>query len=417
MPWEDRIKKGRFIAPDGTTIEFKFEDLQRKVTKKGTVHEFVAFDGSYVQELGITSRRFPMSLIISGENYDLESTILESKLYQKGIGTLEHPIYGTFSVIALGDIVRSDPIKTAGQQAFINVEFVETITELYPTSDTDLADQIDAETTKAESQLSEQYAKNGDVSNSSAETSLYQRFLELVALIKRYMQDLAYAESEARAAFDAFGIDLDLTITGFLADTQGAMDNALGMMNTLSYSAQNTEQKTNAFNNFFKEAVRLTDQEYDFPTLEADPRNFSSNSDAMMGGNVLNLCKLAGFREFKSRRESVDYSDNLNAIYSDYIAKREGWIDGLPEITDTGESSQSIQNATALTLKMLVKKLFDLPIERRIVLRKNSNILDICAQYYNSIEEETLIFFINTNNIGGERFQILEAGSEVLVYV
>ncbi len=417
MSWKDRIKKAAYVAPDGSRTEFMFEDLQRKATKKGTAHEFIAFDGTYVQDLGITSRRFPMTLFLSGESCDLEATILESKLYQKGIGTLEHPLYGTVDVVTLGEITRTDALKTAANQATINVEFIESIKNLYPTSDQELSDQIDKEVSEAEKQLAEQYAKNGDVSNESAQTSLYQRFLELVDLIKRYMQDLAYAEGEARAFFDQFGIDLDLSITEFLADTQGAMQNALNMMNTLSYSAQNTEQKVSAFNNFFNESIRLTDQEYDFPTLEADPRNFSSNSDAMMGNCVNNLCKLAGFKEFKSRKEAVEYSDGLNAMYSNYVLKREGWIDGLPEITDTGESSQSIQTATALTLKMLVKRLFDLPIERTITLTAPSNILNICAKYYNDISEETLIFFINTNRIAGDQFQTLEAGSRILVYV
>ena len=143
MAWTDRIKDAAYVSPSGIRVTFDFENVSRSTNKKAAIFEYPQKSGAFVQDLLIGARRFPMRIFLHGTDYDIIANVLYTALEEPGIGTLEHPLYGTFRVFP-ATIERIDALKDAGNQAIFNVEFVEHNLDTSPLASQDERSQVRA---------------------------------------------------------------------------------------------------------------------------------------------------------------------------------------------------------------------------------------------------------------------------------
>ncbi len=142
MAWQDRLRTGAYNSPSGIRVLFAYEDVSRDIDKKTIGFTFPDADGTFVQDMGRTGRRYPLRMFFWGDDYDIEANAFEQALLERGVGKLEHPIYGVIDVVPFGTIKRRDDLVTAGNQAVIEVEFWETIGLIYPSSQSDPASNV-----------------------------------------------------------------------------------------------------------------------------------------------------------------------------------------------------------------------------------------------------------------------------------
>ena len=95
MAWQDRLIEAAYNSPSGERITFLYENVNKEFDLLGSTFNFPDADGTFVQRTSNTGRRFPLRVIFSGNDYDLESNAFELALLERGTGRLEHPIYGT----------------------------------------------------------------------------------------------------------------------------------------------------------------------------------------------------------------------------------------------------------------------------------------------------------------------------------
>src|SRR5688572_2302126 len=165
MAWQDRLRQGAYTSPSGTRIVFQFEDVSRAVTLRSTPFEFAGVNEAYVQQNGFGSRRYPLRIFFSGANHDIEATVFEAALLQKGVGRLEHPFYGLVpNAVPLGDITRRDDLKTAANQTIIEVEFWTTLRAIYPSGDVSPSNEIIAALEGFDLASAQQFQESVDVS-------------------------------------------------------------------------------------------------------------------------------------------------------------------------------------------------------------------------------------------------------------
>ena len=73
MPWNDRLREAALTSPSSVRVTFDFEDVSRSFNKKGSAFEFADADGTYIQQTGNTSRRYPLRVFFWGDDYDIEA--------------------------------------------------------------------------------------------------------------------------------------------------------------------------------------------------------------------------------------------------------------------------------------------------------------------------------------------------------
>lgn len=202
MAWQDRVKEGAYTSPNGRRFVFLFENVSKEVDKRTTGFNFPDADGTLVQDLGHSGRRYPLQMIFSGDNYDLEADAFDAALLERGEGKLEHPFYGVINVIPFGTIRRRDDLKTAGNQAVIQVTFWETIGVVYPTGSLDPASALLAAIGEFSVASAVQAALDFDFSSVIETTLGENEFQAVLDQIRTRMRTVVDNDEKTKQLFD-----------------------------------------------------------------------------------------------------------------------------------------------------------------------------------------------------------------------
>lgn len=84
---------------------------------------------------------------------------------------------------------------------------------------------------------------------------------------------------------------------------------------------------------------------------------------------------------------------------------------------DTGDAYARLLQSVGLAAGFLVEISFSLKQEKRYFLDKPRNFIELCAELYQSVSNETLDFFIDSNNLTGSEIIELPLGREIVYYV
>lgn len=137
MAWQDRIIQASYFAPDGTEYPFAYEQANVEQDRKSNAVNVPGADGTFVQDLGTTGRRFPMACFFTGADHDLQAQAFMAALVQPGFGVLTHPVYGRVSAIPYGTIKTQNDLKNRRGETVVRVTFWETLESLYPSPNVD----------------------------------------------------------------------------------------------------------------------------------------------------------------------------------------------------------------------------------------------------------------------------------------
>ena len=124
MAWNERIREAAYTSPSGTRLLFSYENVAMSVDKKTAAFDFPDANGTYIQDLGHTGRKYALRMFFWGNDYDLEADAFEAALLEQGTGKLEHPIYGTKNVVPFGSIKRPRRPENRSQSSSLRAGFL-----------------------------------------------------------------------------------------------------------------------------------------------------------------------------------------------------------------------------------------------------------------------------------------------------
>ena len=413
--WKDKIKEGSFTSSTGQRVEFEYEEVDRDITKKGTRFEFRNVNNSYAQDSGITSRSFPLTIYISGPDYDLKCDVFDSAILTKGVGRLEIGFYSVDAVV-LGKVSRKDRFVDGAGQAVYTLEFIESIKSLYPTENVDILEDVKAKGAESEQKIKEQFEQNIKVDSTVEEETLYLRYKEYLNQVNDSFRSLSNSMSETRALFDQYYELANVSINTFLGNPAKFFFNLNLLIKTPSQMGNDLGNKIDGYLNFFRSTSNDVDQNVNDPTLPADAQNNLALGDGMLGTVIASLANLSTTATFESRSNAKELSDAIAQVSESYVEIRDQWY-GKAEVLDTGESQQIISSVSSGAQKLLNNSLFDLPVERNITLTSPRTILDLAYQYYRNVSQETVQYIIDTNRLQGDEILLLPVGKTVTFYI
>lgn len=132
MTWEQRTRPAAYVSPSGRRIAFDYEDASKSFDRHTSAHTFPGINGTYVQDLGHSSRRYPTRAVFWGANHDLQAATFLAALREPGRGRLEHPRDGSVLVVPFGAITTREDLVERANETVIEVELWESIGSEYP---------------------------------------------------------------------------------------------------------------------------------------------------------------------------------------------------------------------------------------------------------------------------------------------
>ena len=415
MSWRDRLKEAAYISPSGTRITFDYRDVSRLLQKKTTSFEFPDADGSFVQDLGRAGRRYPLRVSFSGTDYDLVTPIFESALEEKGVGVLEHPLYGTVNVVPFGRITRRDALVTAGNQAIIEVTFFETIKLIYPQSQRDPGSEIAQAINAYNETSSNEFGEEMSVGTTFERVSLQNEYKRLQGFARNVLSPIANSQDDTRRRFDAIFDSINASIV-LLTSTPGI----LAAQNNLFVQAPARARtpiltRISAYQSLIDGIVNEPTS-VKTKTFSTIPPNQFHTDDLFASGYVTAVVVSVINHKFANKPEAIEAADTLLKQFGQVNNWRDENFKSL-EIIDEGASYQKLQDAVALTAGFLVELSFTLPQERSLLLERPRTIVDLSAELYGEVDDTQLNFFINSNNLTGNEILELPRGREIVYYV
>ena len=415
MGWQDRIKPAAYTAPvSGLRIEFAYEDVTKETDKHTTAFDFPDAPGTFVQVFGRSGRRLPLRLIFNGDDYDLLANQFDAMLDEDGVGILEHPMYGTFDVVPFGKIVRSDALKTRGNQAVFDVTFYETNGLLFPLKLESPAAALEA----AIEDFSETApvvfeAEVGTNTPSTIEKkTLRDRYAVVKNEAKSALAKIAAVDPTTANQFEAVDKEINDIIDVFIADPL-----ALGFATTVlvelpARSGALIADRLAAYGDLL---VSLTVDGTQFePTSDAAAVNAFS-SDDMLTSNILTAVAVAVLNaEFETKGNALSAADLLLDLFDGWVTWRDTNA-GTLGVVDAGDLYRATLAATSRAVAFLLDQSFSLKQERAIVLVSPTTPIELEARYYRTVGEN-LDFLIRSNDFVGDELFEVPIGRTVVYY-
>ena len=418
MAWQDRLKEAAYTSPSGRRFTFSYENVGKSVSKKTSAFNFPDADGTYVQDLGKSGRRYPFRLFFWGNDYDLEAQAFEDALLEKGPGKLEHPLYNiTLDVVPFGDITRRDDLKTAANQAVLEVQFWETIDLLFPSVQADPGAEVLNAVDEYNASAAAQFEDDLDLDTASETASFKNRFIAVLDTTRSRLQAVADTQDNVRRQFNAVydsinsGIDL-LVSTPLTLATQ-----TLTLIQTPARALTSIRARLNGYLDM---ATALTQTESGEVSVRTPSLN-AENSNAFLNDNLYASTAVTGSivsvvnNQFETKTEALEAAEEILALAEQVNVWRDDNLVSLSEI-DTGEAYQQLQEAVALAAGFLVEISFSLKQERRVVLDRARTIIDLAAELYSEVDNQ-LDFLINSNNLTGSEILELPKGREIVYFI
>ena len=411
MSWTERLKEAAYTSPSGTRYLFEYENVSTERSKNTTNFNFPDVNGTYVQESGSTGRSYPLRCIFWGEDYDLEAEAFDNALFETGIGRLEHPIYGTVDVVPIGNAVRRDDLKTAGNQAILEVTFMATIGLIYPSSQTDPASEVisavDAFNTAEASEFEENIALNTEVKKATFK-SKYNAFLNEVEGNLKVISDTA---AEVQAEFKAISDSINRGIDVLVGQPLALAAQTSQLIQSPSRAFASISAKLDAYKNLANSLIHTNGGS---TSISPDSLDFYTKdlfTSSHLTGSILSTVNT----QFDTRVNALKAATEVLTQFDDINSWKDSNLTELGLI-DSGSAYQQLQNAVALTAGFLVEISFTLKQERRIVLDRSRTIVDLAAELYGSIDDQ-LDFLIDSNDLSGLEILELPKGREIVYYV
>jgi len=404
VAWTDRLQTAAYTSPSGNRFEFQYENISMESEKKTGTFIFPEIDGQFIQDLGRSGRRFPFIIFFSGPDYDTLSDSFFASLEEIGIGTLEHPLYGTRKVVPTGTIQRRDDLVTGANQSVFMVIFSETIVDInFPSSELNEKSDIRNSIIDSNNNASDQYENDLNIESESENIILQNDLIEKKNFLTDTLSFLVQLNSDIENAMTTVSDSLDGSILDLLIDPGGIASQLLILINTPSNIVTSADAYIEGYTSVISNYIEST----------VDSVNKYHNALLFISGCVGALSLSMLNAEFSNRPQAIDALEQIEDIYDDVLTFIDEKIIEL-EVPDTGEIYSDMNNIFSKIVGYLVRLSFDLPKKIYLTLTQDRQIIELVAELYGNLD--MIDFFIQTNDLTTDEIELLPLEKEVIYF-
>lgn len=405
MSWQERLREAAYTSPSGGRLTFEYEQVSEEFDRKATPFDFADADGTFVQDLGRTGRRYALRVIVWGDNYDVQAAGWMAALAERGQGILEHPVYGRLDVVPVGKVRRRDDLVVRANQAIIEVEFFETIGVAYPTTTGDpaaaLADLIAA----AGVAQAEQLAQAKILESALGQTGFLAEFNAALDTVEDNIRKVSDGVASAQRQFDAIQKSINRGIDVLIKDPLTLAFQTQQLINTPARIAGQVSGRLDAYGDMFDS----------FVGKDAGDEEQLANTD-LFASATATATALAATTEAHPNRPAAVLAAEALLEQGDALAEWRDTNFAEQGVIDEGGSWQATQEVIAAAAGVLVEVSFGLAQERRVVLGSARTIIDLTYELYGTTDSK-LDALINDNDLTGDEIIELPQGKEIIYYV
>ena len=466
MAWQDKTLEAKYTSPSGKEFMFHYEKVSRETNLKTGIFEFPDRDGAHVQHQGAGAKSFPLICIFSGPDCMGAADAFEESLFERDIGELRHPVYGTIKVIPTGYIKREDDLINALNESRVTVTFTETITadEATPMNIVSL-DIIEAAYDDLLESSVLDFAENIAVDRVAEELMLQSMLTEQVQLLDENLISLVQSDASALAKYKTISEELKTEIRTL--NSVGALNAASDMSDALKREENFTKKGLNAarlalnlmklpsrivvdlkekINSYSIFAANIISQFRNDPFGIRNIANAFHSTGLVLSGCVASIASGTAFSiaraasstdrtvvnrtpnisppspsntnpdiEIVSREESIQTVHNIISLLESIKAFQDSKIVNNKFIDSKSNSYHVLNKLVYSCIQLIINISLSLPMRRTIKLDQDRQIVELVCELYGSVDY--IDKFISDNDISIDELEVIPMGREVTYHV
>jgi hypothetical protein len=435
-----------YTSPSGSVHSFSWEKSERGTELKTGIFTFPDRDGAHVQHQGAGAFSYPMTCIFSGEDCAELADAFEAALIERGTGELQHPVYGVLKVVPTGNIKREDDLIGNVFESIVTITFTENITDGEPPAlDAILSSEIEEKFDTFEETAAEDFANGITTENVSEELALQSALETQTSAMNESMGDIVSgADAKDKASFLSTMKELKSNIKSLYdkgasaaraaeRKTQNAINIARQTIKIMKLPARITINITEKIKGYTGLIVGLVNQYRNDPVGINQMKNafmstrlvLSSAVASIASGGALSVLEAASLFTGGSmpgggtitREGAVAVAAQLAGLLQTVTDFEDSKV-GQNNFIDSNSSTYlELLEIVYSSIQLIMNVTFSLPMRRTIILDRDRQVIELCAELYGDISNDTLDKFIMENNFNIDEIELLPMGREVSYYV
>jgi prophage DNA circulation protein len=355
-----------------------------------------------------------MTIYFIGDDFDKQLNDFEALMKERytldSPGILKHPMWGDINVFPVSWSESIELVDGVGI-GNIEVEFVEVFLRKYPSSELSSSDAI-----------------SGDLDDMSLIDSASEMATDTVAAttnIKSKIQAVVGAISDAVEFIET----IEETMTSIQAEINSMIDDIAGNISQLLFAVQRlmraparlqaaTMNKINTYSEMCSDIIeQITSGE------ESNITNKKNNAillQSFAGYAVASLAESSIYTDYEIRTNTIDAINIIENSLEEYnTSLSAAWVEGSISEEYSGDHNFQLLlfDAIARIKDLLLNKTFDLKSQKTFILKNPSDPITLCYKYYSAVDNETVEYFLRTNDIKNDEFIEIPSGREIIIYV
>jgi prophage DNA circulation protein len=399
-------------------MRFAFRDVSTETDKRTAAFEFPGVDGAYVQDNGRGPRRFPLLCYFSGADCDLEAKAFEDRLLERGMGQLEHPLYGKHNVVPFGPITRRDDLASGANQSVVEICFWSTLGAIYPSSGLSPKHEVTLSIDFTQKALSAGFGDKMNLLTAARRANTKLTVLQALKNVQAALGKVASVTESVNREFRDLQQQVNFGIDVLIGTPLKMAEQLLNLITAPGRALAGIGSRLEGYGALLNRLVassRSTPGDVSvLPALRLRLSNDFHTHELLASGAVLGSLTSVVRHTFTAKPQALEAAEALLAQADALTAWQDERYGELEQI-DTGEGYQSLQETVALAVGFLVEISFSLVPERAVILDRPRSIIDLTAELYGSVDDR-LDFLISTNQLTGSDILELPRGRRVVYY-
>ena len=432
MDWEKRITEAKYTAPSGKEVSFLFGSVSKETDLKTGLFTFPDKDGAHVQHQGAGATSFPLTCIFNGSDCMEQADSFEALLFERGVGELQHPVYGIHKVVPHGKIKRVDDLLSGLNESVVEVTFVKIITDdVIPKLETVAAAEIEEKYEAFSDAACEDFARGvsaGTIDDELRKKSVLNTQTEQ---IKSTMEPLISSHAGSYGDFLTTVAELKNAVNTMFDKSSSAINKGLNtarfMLNLMRYPSRvviNISEKIKGYSALI--ATLINQFKHDpFGTrnianaVMTARLSLSAAAASVASGVALQIAEGSAQKETAtiqvSREEAIYAAEaviNLFELvknFDDTKVKSNAFVDV------NNETAFLLSDVVYKSAALIINSSFSLPMRRTIVLDRDRQLIELSAELYGSVDYMDELIF--ENKLTADEIILLPMGKEITYYV
>jgi len=356
----------------------------------------------------------------------------EALLFERGVGELQHPVYGIHKVVPHGKIKRVDDLLSGLNESVVEVTFVKIITDdVIPKLETVAAAEIEEKYEAFSDAACEDFARGvsaGTIDDELREKSVLNTQTEQ---IKSTMEPLISSRAGSYGDFLTTVAELKNAVNTMFDKSSSAVNKGLNTarftLNLMRYPSRvviNVSEKIKGYSALI--ATLINQFKHDpFGTrnianaIITARLSLSAAAASLASGVALQIAEGAAQKDKAaiqiSREEAVYAAEAIINLFE--------LIKNFDDIKVKSNTFVDVNNETAFLLSdivyksaaLIINSSFALPMRRTIVLDRDRQLIELSVELYGSVDYMDELIF--ENKLTADEIILLPMGKEITYYV